>query len=88
MRLLLELLVAAALLTLAWQKSFKEWTGEVPVIGHHFTAEPQSSRKPKSNIATTASPTPPKSFTGHIFYSDETGKSYWLDAEGKRHYQP
>jgi hypothetical protein len=34
------------------------------------------------------SPTPPKSFTGHITYTDENGKSYWLDAQGTRHYPP
>ncbi len=29
----------------------------------------------------------PKTFTGHIFYTDENGKKYWLDAQGKRHYE-
>lgn len=30
----------------------------------------------------------PTTFTGHIFYTDEQGKRYWLDAQGKHHYQP
>jgi hypothetical protein len=29
---------------------------------------------------------PNKTFTGHILYKDEAGKSYWLDAQGQRHY--
>ena len=87
MRLLLELVVAAALIALAWQKSFKEWTREVPVIGSHAIA-PTRPPKIKPAVAATASATPPKSFSGHIYYTDEQGKSYWLDAQGKRHYQP
>ena len=31
----------------------------------------------------TATPT---AFTKHIYYTDEKGKKYWLDAEGRRHY--
>lgn len=87
MRLLLELVVAAALIALAWQKSFKEWTREVPVIGSHLTA-PASPPKRKPAVAATTSATPPKEFSGHIYYTDEQGKSYWLDAQGKRHYKP
>jgi hypothetical protein len=56
MRLLHELIVAAALLTLAWQKSFREWTSEVSVIGHNFAAEPQSSPKSKSRVPTASTP--------------------------------
>jgi hypothetical protein len=73
MRLLLEIILAAALIALAWQKSFKAWVSEAPIIGRHFAA---------------TSATPPKSFTGHIYYTDEAGKTYWLDAQGRRHYQP
>ena len=29
-----------------------------------------------------------RSFTGHIFYVDAaTGKKYWVDARGDRHYE-
>ena len=87
MRLLLEIILAAALIALGWQKSFKEWASEAPGIGHHFTAQSQTP-KTKSTVGPTTTATPPKSFTGHIYYTDEQGKSYWLDAQGKRHYQP
>jgi hypothetical protein len=87
MRLLLELIVAAALIALAWQKSFKEWTRDVPGIGSHMTA-PAQTPPTKPAVAPVTFATPPKSFTGHILYKDEAGKSYWLDAQGKRHYQP
>jgi hypothetical protein len=87
MRLLVELVVAAALVALAWQKSFKEWTRELPGVGSHPTAAAQTPQtKPPVAPATVASS--PQSFTGHIYYKDEAGKSYWLDAQGKRHYQP
>jgi len=84
MRLLLEIVVAAALIALSWNKSFKQWASEAPVIGSQLT-EPsvKTSSAPKA-IGTL----PPKAFTGHIIYTDEQGKSYWLDAQGKRHYQP
>jgi hypothetical protein len=29
-----------------------------------------------------------RTFTGHITYVDETGRAYWLDARGVRHYEP
>lgn len=83
MRLLLEIIVAAALIALSWNKSFKQWASEAPVIGSYF-AEP-SARKP---VAPKPSATPPQSFTGHIYYTDESGKRYWLDAQGRRHYDP
>lgn len=85
MRLLLEIAVALALIALSWNKSFKQWMGEAPVIGSHFSA-PAAAPKPVSP-RTSATPQS-KSFTGHILYTDEQGKSYWLDAQGKRHYQP
>jgi hypothetical protein len=94
MRLLIEIILAGALIALSWNKSFKQWASEAPVIGSHFTA----TTRPPANSKTTVSPTisatpptlatPPKSFTGHIYYTDEHGKTYWLDAQGKRHYQP
>ena len=28
-----------------------------------------------------------KTFSGHVLYEDEGGKRYWIDAEGKRHYE-
>jgi hypothetical protein len=89
MRLLLELIVAAVPIALVWNKSAKEWIGEAPVIGQHVTASSQSPAQPVKTAAAPATvATPPKSFTGHIYYTDEQGKSYWLDAQGKRHYQP
>jgi hypothetical protein len=84
MRLLLELVVAAALIGLAWNKSYKQWASEAPLIGSHLTA-PQA--KSKAAPGTTARQ-PPKEFTGHIYYTDEQGKKYWLDAQGRRHYEP
>ena len=89
MRLLIEIVVIGALIALAWQKSFKEWASEAPVIGQHFTA-PTPAPPPKAKVpsppATAA--TTPQTFTGHIYYTDEAGKKYWLDAQGKRHYEP
>ena len=29
----------------------------------------------------------PAVFTKHIYYTDDKGKKYWLDAQGKRHYE-
>jgi len=88
-RLLLELILAAARIALVWNKSAKEWIGEAPVTGQHMTS---SSQSPAPLVKTAVSPptsaTTPKAFTGHIYYTDEQGKSYWLDAQGKRHYQP
>ena len=84
MRFLLELVVAVALIALSWNKSFKQWASEAPVIGSHFTEPALAKHAPPKTSATP----PPKSFTGHIFYTDEQGKSYWLDAQGKRRYQP
>lgn len=85
MRLLIEIILAALLIAMAWQKSFRDWTSEVPVIGRHATVQ-QPQKKSAAPPSTPA--TPPKSFSGHIYYTDEAGKSYWLDAQGKRHYQP
>jgi hypothetical protein len=84
MRLLLEIILAAAIIALSWDKSFKQWTSEAPVVGSHFSES--AAHKPVSPKTSTTSP--PKSFTGHIYYTDDQGKSYWLDAQGKRHYQP
>jgi hypothetical protein len=84
MRLLLELVVAAALIALSWNKSFKQWASEAPGVGPYLSAHPETPRT-KSAPTTTSAPQP-KEFTGHIYYTDEQGKSYWLDAQGKRHY--
>ena len=88
MRLLIEIFVAAALIALSWQKSFREWASDAPVVGHYFTA-PTPAPQPKTKVSppTTSAATPP-TFTGHIYYTDEAGKKYWLDAQGKRHYEP
>ena len=85
MRLILEIAVALFLIGLSWNKSFKQWMSEAPVVGSHFSS-PAAAPKPVS--PKTSAPPPPKSFSGHIYYTDEQGKSYWLDAQGKRHYQP
>jgi hypothetical protein len=85
MRLFLEIAVAVLLIGFSWNKSFKQWMSEAPVVGSHFS-QPAVARKPGAP-RTSAAPRP-KSFTGHILYTDEQGKSYWLDAQGKRHYQP
>lgn len=83
MRLLLEIILAAALIALSWNKSFKQWVTEAPGVGHYFSAQ---TEKPKTKPAPTTAVSPPKEFTGHIYYTDEQGKRYWLDAQGKRHY--
>ena len=90
MRLLIELVLSAALIALAWQKSFKERAAELPGVGHYLAAQPPkpSAKTPVAPATTAPGATQPKSFTGHIYYTDEQGKSYWLDAQGKRHYQP
>jgi hypothetical protein len=87
MRLLLEIIIAGALVALSWNKSFKEWVSEAPVIGQHFTA-PAQAPQTKATVIPATSTTPPTAFTGHVYYTDEQGKSYWLDAQGKRHYKP
>lgn len=84
MRFLLEIIVAVALIAFGWEKSFKQWVSEAPVIGPRITTPAPS----KSPVPPATAATPPKSFTGHIYYTDEQGKSYWLDAQGKRHYPP
>lgn len=87
MRTLLEIIVAAVLIAMAWTKSFKEWTSTAPVVGRHVTA-PAQVPQTRTTAAPATSATPPKVFTGHIYYTDEHGKTYWLDAQGKRHYKP
>lgn len=89
MRLLLEIIVAAVLIALAWKQSFKEWVRETPVIGSYVSAPAvPSAQNAKTVVPPATSATPLKSFTGHIYYTDEKGKTYWLDAQGKRHYEP
>ncbi|HEX8078532.1 MAG TPA: hypothetical protein VF511_12015 [Chthoniobacterales bacterium] len=89
MRLLIEIIVAVALIALSWNKSFKQWASDAPLIGSHLIAPAQSPAQKKVTTAVPPSTaTPPTSFTGHIYYTDEQGKRYWLDAKGKRHYEP
>jgi hypothetical protein len=88
MRLLLEIILAAALIALVWNKSVKEWIGDGAVIGQHASALSPTPPRQKAVAPPGISTTPPKSFTGHIYYTDEKGKTYWLDAQGKRHYEP
>ncbi|HVF71718.1 MAG TPA: hypothetical protein VM940_08920 [Chthoniobacterales bacterium] len=88
MRLLLELVVAAALIALAWNKSFKDWVSDPMAIGAHRKSSSSESTalktRPPAPFANTSAA--PKEFTGHIYYTDEQGKRYWLDAQGRRHY--
>ncbi len=87
MRLLLEIIIAALLIALAWNKSFKDWVSETPLIGTQLKPSTQSSGpNRKAPVSAATANGPPKSFTGHIYYTDEQGKQYWLDAQGKRHY--
>jgi hypothetical protein len=95
MRLFLEIIVAAALIALAWKESLHERARQIPWLGDKIAATEKSPNHPQSSTlnprpvttpATTAAS--PKAFTGHIYYKDEQGKSYWLDAQGKRHYEP
>jgi hypothetical protein len=87
MRLLIEIILAAALIGLAWSKSFKEWASEVPVIGPHLTAPAQAPVRNVKGPSDRPTENKTKSFTGHIIYVDDQGKSYWLDAKGARHYE-
>ena len=119
MRLLLEILIAAGLVALAWDTSYYERIGTlVPALASTHQASPNSAteparRSPAPQSANTTPPpegsptpsgawmwdpkrqgsldrtgqsSPPNSFTGHIYYTDENGKKYWLDAQGQRHY--
>ena len=86
MRTLLEIIVAALLIALLWNKSSKEWAGEAPIIGPYLTA-PARPQRVSAPARPTATSTPIKSFTGHITYTDEQGRVYWLDAQGVRHYE-
>jgi hypothetical protein len=89
MRLLLEIVIAALLIGVAWNKSFKDWASEAPLIGAHLKSSARSSGpNGKAPVPAATASGSPKSFTGHIYYTDEQGKSYWLDAQGKRHYDP
>jgi hypothetical protein len=87
MRLLIEIVVAGALIALAWQKSFRDWVSDVPGIGSHLTAPAQTPQK-NSVAAPATTGSTPHSFTGHIYYTDEHGKKYWVDAQNRRHYEP
>ena len=103
MRLLLEIVVVAALIALAWEKPWKEWVSEAPLVGNKLVA-PAKPQAPVVRSPTRASgagagtrqrttadhplPTKDNSFTGHVFYLDDKGVRYWLDAQGQRHYEP
>jgi hypothetical protein len=88
MRLLLEIIVIGALIALAWEKSFKDWASEAPIIGPRITAQSRTHAPSPQPSPERPVPAETKSFTGHIFYVDEQGKKYWLDAKGLRHYEP
>ena len=88
MRLLCEMLIVGALIYLGWEKPLKEWIGQIP--GASVFATSASRVQPGSGSNATPKPAlnQTQSFTGHITYVDEKGKAYWLDAQGRRHYQP
>ena len=114
MRLLVEILVAAAVIALGWEESFHQRVGELPVVGSYLGSEKVEGKArtlralPASTTTQSTAPAradsildpthrtildkpidpPNKTFTGHITYKDEAGKTYWLDAQGRRHYQP
>jgi hypothetical protein len=91
MRLLCEILVIGALIYLGWEKPLKEWIGQIPGASVFATSKPSGSRMGNPNHKTMLDRpalNQAQSFTGHITYVDEKGKAYWLDAQGRRHYQP
>lgn len=112
MRLLVELLLAVALIVTAWETPYHERLSEAfPMFAPPSApADPSITQRalPVKGTRTPASPPPSgawmwekerktsldrpayndsRTFTGHVFYKDEAGKQYWIDGEGKRHYE-
>jgi hypothetical protein len=61
MRLLIEIILAAALIGLAWGKSFKDRLGEMPWIKDKITA-PEKSTKVAEKVHPPLAPTPSASW--------------------------
>ena len=101
MRIFCEVMIAAALIAMAWNKPFSEWiTSDLP-------REQPSGRAPARQAAPGATLSSgdwmwdperksaldrpaynqTRTFSNHIPYVDTAGREYWIDATGKRHYE-
>ena len=99
MRFFCEIAVVAALLGAAWQKPLSErislLTKPAAPAPAALRAQPVAAASPSGawmwdKNRRTALDRPAynntRTFTGHIYYMGDDGRKYWLDAEGKRHY--
>ena len=95
MRFFCEIAVVAALLGAAWQKPLSERVSLLTNASAAAPAQPVGAASPSGawmwdpnrrtaldRPAYDQTPT----FTGHIYYLSDDGRKYWLDADGRRHY--
>ena len=95
MRLLAGIVVIGAIVYFGWETP---WNQKVPwlesVSGFNTAhagkahARHAAGNKQQPPLADQPDYNKDRSFTGHIFYKDADGKRYWLDAQGKKHYEP
>jgi hypothetical protein len=98
MRLLCVLLIIAAVIYTGWETPLSQqlpWHKSPPTGAQAAAANRGRTRRgitpdPTQVSATVDRPAynQDRSFTGHILYVDDSGAKYWVDAQGKRHYQP
>lgn len=102
MRSLIEAVLLSAIVALAWEKPISERVGDVipalasngpvtqpvratPVAANSFGLwmwdENRKSVLDRPAYSQTAA------FTNHVYYADNHGRRFWVDAQGKRHYE-
>jgi hypothetical protein len=84
MRLAIEAVVLAGLVYIGWEQSFSErLPGSIkPLFQRQVpAAATQSATVDRPAYDST------RILSGHIYYVDAAGKKYWLDAQGRRHYE-